>query len=131
MIRESIQELHETNDPDDSIISYDYDKYQPVTGTQLNCAGKYTITIENQDQFLHLHNSCLFIQGDVLKADNTRYTDADLVVSVSQFEVNIGWTDGGTCQLSLLGLSELFTNTQGWFPDINTNAAGNITGFYT
>ena len=52
--------------------------------TQLNCAGKYTITIENQDQFLHLHNSYLFIQGDALKADNTGYTDADLVVSVSQ-----------------------------------------------
>ena len=38
-----------------------------------------TITIENQDQFLHLHNSYLLIEGDVLKADNVRYADAGLV----------------------------------------------------
>ena len=35
--------------------------------------------IENQDQFLHLHNSYLLIEGDVLKGDNARYADADLV----------------------------------------------------
>ena len=38
-----------------------------------------TITIENQDKFLHLHNIYLLIEGDVLKADNKRYADADLV----------------------------------------------------
>ena len=46
---------------------------------QLNSAGQITITIDNQDQFLHLHNSYLLIEGDVSKADNTRYADADLV----------------------------------------------------
>ena len=46
---------------------------------QLNSAGQITITIENHDQFLHLHNSYLQIEGDVLKADSTRYADADLV----------------------------------------------------
>ena len=44
---------------------------------QLNSAGQ--ITIENQDQFLHLHNSYFLIEGDVLKADNNRYADADLI----------------------------------------------------
>ena len=43
-----------------------------ITGTQRNSAGQIPITIENQDQFLHLHNSYL------LKADNARYADADL-----------------------------------------------------
>ena len=79
MIGESILELHETNATDESIKSYEYDEYQPITGTQLNNAGQITITIENQDQFLHLHNSYLLIEGNVLKADDTRYADADLI----------------------------------------------------
>ena len=79
MIGESILELHETNATDESINSYEYDEYQPITGTQLNSAGQITIIIENQDQFLHLHNSYLLIECEVLKADNTRYADADWV----------------------------------------------------
>ena len=68
MIGESILELHETNATDESIKSYEYDEYQLITGTQLNSAGQVTITIENQDQFLHLHNSYLLIEDNVLKA---------------------------------------------------------------
>ena len=36
MIGESILELHETNATDESIKSYEYDEYQPITSTQLN-----------------------------------------------------------------------------------------------
>ena len=79
MIEEFILELHGTNATDESIKSYEYDEYQPITGTQLNSAGQITITIENQDQFLHLHNSYLLIEGEVLKADDARYADADLI----------------------------------------------------
>ena len=75
----SILELHETNAADESIKSCEYDEYQPITGTQLNSAGHITITIENQDQFLHLHNSYLLTECDVLKADNNRYAYADLI----------------------------------------------------
>ena len=70
MFGESIQELHETNAPDESIKFYEFNEYQQITGTQLNSAGQITMTIDNQDQFLHLHNSYLVIEGDVLKADN-------------------------------------------------------------
>ena len=83
MIGESILQLHECNDVDESIKSYDYDEYRPITGTKLNSAGQITITIENQDQFLDLHNSYLLIEGDVLKADNTRYAEADLIVLIN------------------------------------------------
>ena len=69
MIGESILELHATNAMDEGIKSYEYDEYQPITGTQLNSA--IVITIENQNQFLHLHNSYLPVEGDVLKADNS------------------------------------------------------------
>ena len=54
MIGESILELHETNATDESIKSYEYNEYQLITGTQLNSAGQITMTIDNQDQFLHL-----------------------------------------------------------------------------
>ena len=64
MIGESILQLHETNATNVSIKSYEYNEYQPITGTQLNSGGQITITIENQDQFLHLHNSYLQI-GEV------------------------------------------------------------------
>ena len=77
MIGESILELHETNATYESINSYEYNEYQPITGTQLNSVGQITITIENQDQFLHLQNSYLLIEGEVLKADNARYADVD------------------------------------------------------
>ena len=79
MIGESILELHETNATDESIKSYEYDEYQPITGTQLNSVGQITITIENQDQFLHLHNSYLLIEGNVLKVDDRRYVYANLI----------------------------------------------------
>ena len=79
IIGESILELHETNATDESIKSYEYNEYQPIIGTQLNSAGQITITIENQDQFLHLHKSYLLIEGNVLIADDTRYANADLV----------------------------------------------------
>ena len=79
MIGESILELHETNATDESIKAYECDEYQPIAGTQLNSAGQITITIENKDQFLHLHDSYLLIEGNVLKAADTRYADADLI----------------------------------------------------
>ena len=108
MIGESILQLHEGNAVDESIKYYEYDEYPPITGTQLNSAGQITITIENKDQLLHLHNSYLLIEGDVLKADDTRYADADLIalpqqrthIALFQSEAKTGWTDGGTCQLS-------------------------------
>ena len=44
MIGEPILQLHEGNTVDGSIKSYEYDEYQPITGTQLNSAGQITIT---------------------------------------------------------------------------------------
>ena len=79
-IGDPILELHETIATDESIKSYEYDEYQPITGTQQNSAEQITITIENQDQYLHLHNRYLQIEGNVLKTDDTRYADADPIV---------------------------------------------------
>ena len=151
MSGESILELHETNATDESIKSYEYDEYQPITGTQLDSAGQIAITIENQDQFLHLHNSYLLIEGDVLKADNARYADVDLVAPTTngllylfsslkltlagQTVEHVNYPGQATSLLGLASYSSTFTMgcglVQGWFPDINTNVAANNTGFYT
>ena len=149
MIGESILELHETNATDESIKSYEYNEYQPITGTQHNSAGQITIPIEKQDQFLHLHNSYLLIEGDVLKADNTRYADADLIALTNngllylfsslkltlpgQTVEHVNYSGQASQLLGLVSYSSTYYKglTQGWFPDININAAANNTGFYT
>ena len=144
MIGESILELHETNATDESIKSYEYNEYQPITGTQLNIAGQITIPIENQDQFLHLQNSYFLFEGEVLKGDNARYADADLIaltnngllyllsslkltLAVQEVE-HVNYPGHAT---SLLGLASEYQKGcgQGWYTDTNTNAALNKNGF--
>ena len=151
-IVESILELHETNATDDSIKSYEYDEYQPSTGTQLNSTGQITITIENIDQFLHLHNRYLLIEGDVLKANNTRYAYADLITLTNngllylfsslklslagQTVEHVNYSGQATSPLGLASYSTTFSNgcgltQQGWYPGTNTNAAVNNGRFNT
>ena len=149
MIGESILELHETNEADESIKSYEYNEYQPITGTQLNSAGQITITIENQDQFLHLQNSYLLIEGEVLKADNARYADADLIaftnngllylfsslkLTLAGQEVeHVNYSGHATSLLGLASYSSEYQKgcglAQGWYRDTNTAAALNNNGF--
>ena len=42
MIGVSMLELHEINATEESIKSYEYNEYQPITGTQLNSARQIT-----------------------------------------------------------------------------------------
>ena len=126
------------------IEAYEYDEYQPITGTQLNSAGQITITIKNQDQFLHQHNSYLLIEGNVLKADDTRYAYADLIAltnngllylfsSLKLTLVGQKFEHPGqaTSRLGLASYSSTYHKlcvlTHGWYPDINTNAAAACT----
>ena len=116
MIGKSILELQETNARDESIKSYEYDEYQPITGTQLNSAGQIAITIENQDQFLHLQNRFLLIEGDVLKADDTRYADADLIALTNNRLQHLF----SSLKLTLTGQEEEHVN----YPDHATSLLG-------
>ena len=145
MIGASILELHETNATDESIKSYEYNEYQPITGTQLNSAEQITITIENQDQFPHLNNSYLLIEGEVLKIDGTSYVDADLFALAnngllylfSNLKLTLAWQEVEHVNYpgqatSLLGLASYSSGcevTQGWFPDATSVAAANNVGF--
>ena len=149
MIGASILQFHEGNAVDESIKSYEYDEYQPITGTQLNSAGQFTITIENQHQFLYLHNSYLLIEGDVLKADDTRYADADLIALTNnglvylfsslrltlagQMVEHVNYPGQATSLLGLTTYSPDYSKgcglIQGRTPDINATASAANTGF--
>ena len=107
------------------------------------------ITIENQDQFLHLHNSYLLVEDDVFKADNTRYADADLIALTNnglmylfpslkvtlagQMVEHVNYPGQATSLLGLATYSLDYSKgcglKHGWTPDINDNAAAANTGF--
>ena len=65
---------------DDSIDKYEDIEYEPVAGTNLNSSGGHIrLTIETQDIFTHLSESCLIIEGELKKHDNNRYGNDDLI----------------------------------------------------
>ena len=76
---EAILNIQEKLESDDSIKSYEYTEYQPITGSQLNTSGQITITIENTDDFYHPQGSWLLVQGQLLKQDGGVYGDADMI----------------------------------------------------
>ena len=90
----------------------------------------------------------MLIDGDVLKADNTRYADADLIalnnngllylfssLKLTLAGQTVEHVNQATSLLALASYSTTFSNgcglTQGWYPDTNTNAAANNNGFNT
>ena len=80
MVLEGILNIQERLTVDDSIKSYQYAEYQPITGSQLNTPGQITITIENTDDFYHPRHSWLQIEGQVVKAaDEGVYANGDLI----------------------------------------------------
>ena len=91
----------------------------------------------------------MLIEGDVLKVDNTRYADADLITLINNGQLylfsslkltlarqtveHVNYPGQATSLLGLASYSTTFSNrrglTQGWDPD--TNALVNNTGFNT
>ena len=87
----------------------------------------------------------------MLKAGNTRYADADLIALANngllylfsslkltlagQTVEHVNYPGQATSLLGLASYSSTYYKgcglVQDWFPDINTNAAANNTGFYT
>ena len=130
MIGEFKLELHKINAADESIKSYEYNEYQPITGTQLNSAGQIT-------------------EGEVLKADNARYADADLIALTNNglwyLFSSLKLTFAGpevehvnypSLATSLIGLTSYSSEyqkgcglVQGWYADTSTAAALANVGF--
>ena len=65
---DSILDFQEKYTTSDTIKSYEYNEYQPTSGSNLNIPGNITIYIENQDEFYHPRRSYLLVEGNLLKA---------------------------------------------------------------
>ena len=150
MTLEGILNISERLKSDDSIKSYQYAEYQPITGSQLNTSGQITITIENTDDFYHPRHSWLQIEGQLVKAvDEGAYGDEDLITltnnalmylftnikySLSDMEIeSLNHPGVATTILGSLKYSSTFNKGPGlmqcWYPDTNTNAALANIGF--
>ena len=76
---DSILNFQEKYVVSNAIKSYEYNEYQPTSGSNINIPGNITIHIENQDEFYHPRRSYLLVEGDLLKGDNSRYGVNDIV----------------------------------------------------
>ena len=75
---DSILKIDEKYKIDESIVSYEYYNFYPITGSQLNNPGAITITVQNGDNFYHPSQSYLEFEG-VLKHTNGAYTQDQLI----------------------------------------------------
>ena len=69
---------------DDSIYEYEYKEYNPIAGNigDLN-RGSIVIVIEAQDIYTHPAESFLIVEGELIKADGTRYVNDDEVALIN------------------------------------------------
>ena len=127
---------------DDSIYEYEYKEYNPIVGTDLN-RGSIVLTIESQDIYTHPAESFLVIEGQLLKANDNLYADADHVAltnngmmylfsdvrfHLASHEIEVLQNPGhATTMLGLLKYPDDFTKSQGlnqlWFKDENEGEA--------
>ena len=147
---ESILQIREKPEVDESIRNYEYTDYQPISGSQLNSSGRITITIENTDDFYHPRHSWLLVEGDLVKvAAEGRYQDNDLITltnnALAYLFSNITYSLGGaeiesvnhpgfaTTMLGLLKYSQNYAKGPGlihaWYPDTSTVAEVANVGF--
>ena len=144
-----ILNVQEKLEYDDSIKSYQYAEYRPITGSQLNTSGQIIITIENTDDFYYPRGSYLLIEGQLKKADGDPYINADAVTLTNNAPMylftNIKYSLNGTeieslnhpgvatTMLGSLKYSDDFTKGPGlmqcWYPDTTTAAAAVNVGY--
>ena len=76
---DSILNFQEKYIESDAFKCYEYNEYQPTSGSNLNIPGNINIHIENQDEFYHPRRSYLLVEGNLLKEDGTRYAAANVI----------------------------------------------------
>ena len=146
---ESILHIQEKSEVDEFIKGYEYVESQPISGPQLNMSGQITVTIENTDDFFYPHHSWLLMEGNLVKADEARNQDADLITLINNaimyLFTNIKYSLGGMeieslnhagFATTMLGLAKYSLDyakgpglMQCWYPDTSTVAEENNEGF--
>jgi len=72
--------ITEKPETDESIEEYEYHRYEPITGTDLNRLGEIRINIETQDLFTHPSESYLVFHGKLVNnADDAVYIGNDVI----------------------------------------------------
>ena len=124
---------------DESIEEYEYHKYDPITGTNLNNGVNIRISIESQDVFTHRSESYLMFKSRITKADGTTYANADEVALTNnaimhllyhlsnQLIGSLNYPGQATTMLGLLTYPDDFSKAQGLnqlsYKDTATTAA--------
>ena len=144
----SLLNIREGLEEDESITSYETYQFYPESGTQYNTPGNITITVHNSDNFYHPACSWLEFEGNlVMKKDGKPYTKTDEIAFVNygilylfdQIKYNLNSTPIETIfnpgmVANLMGLATFPDNfKQGliecWSPDTDTTPTSSNTGF--
>ena len=88
-------------------------RHYPVRRCEYGGSGQITINIEKKDQSLVMCCKLIILDIQMLILLHSLIIDCFIWFPS---EIDISWTDGGTCHL-------------GWYPDTNSNAPANNTGF--
>jgi len=146
-----ILNIQETHDEDESIRSYQYYQYSPITGTSKNTPGEIRITIESQDEFFHPHNNYLLFTSKLVKSTaGAAYDNANMVsltnngimflFSSIKYELSghviecVNFPGQASTMQGLLKYSDDFSKSQGlnmcWVKDVGAgDAAAANKGF--
>ena len=79
----SILDITEALDEDDSIMSWNLYEINPVSGAQLNNPGNITVNVNNSDDFYHPAYSWIELEGRLLKSDGNAYRANDIISFVN------------------------------------------------
>ena len=80
----SILDIKQGLEEDESIVNYQLYQFYPESGTQLNNPGNITITVNNSDNFYHPAQSWLEFEGQLVKkTDGAVYTKDNLISFVN------------------------------------------------
>ena len=135
---------------DNSIFEYEYDEFQPNTGTKLNDPGEIDIQLQSERKYYHPSESYLIFEGQLQKkADGSAYANADLITLInnaplycfdslryyldSNLVEAINHPGQATTMLGMLKYSNDFNKSTGisqcWKLDTSTDAAVSNDGF--
>ena len=147
----SMLQIDEETQVDDSIQSYKRFAYLPISGTNLNNANPIVIRVENSDNYFRPCDSEIEFEGKVVKANGTDYTKAEAKLTLinnglmylfdnikyelSSTEIESVYQPGqATTMFGLLTKNLNFNDSGGlnslWLPDDDDGTAKTDNGGY-
>ena len=79
----SILDITQALDEDDSIVSWNLMEINPVSGAQYNNPGNITVNVNNSDDFYHPAYSWLEVEGQLVKTNGNVYRADEMISFVN------------------------------------------------